>query len=190
MTEHACKTHFNNHNFSFNHDKHSAKTTLSKYVWELKARKVDFSIKWSVLKRASAYKGSVTQCKLCLAKKFCILTAEKQSLLNRRSELISKCRKPQVSIYIYIYIYIYFFFFLLLFFIFFIFDHRLVTSYDLRSPLVKPKGRRMDESFTALFESKNAKLNILCRVTLEGSQLVSSPNFSPLSASLGCTHLF
>ena len=45
-----------------------------------------------VLKRASAYKGSATQCNLCLAEKFCILTADKQPLLNRRSELISKCR--------------------------------------------------------------------------------------------------
>ena len=62
------------------------------YVLELKARKVDFFIKWSVLKRASAYKGSATQCNLYLAEKFCILTADKQSFLNRRSELISKCR--------------------------------------------------------------------------------------------------
>ena len=52
-----------------------------------------FSIKRSVLKRASAYKGSATYSMyLCLAEKLCILTADKQSLLNRRSELISKCR--------------------------------------------------------------------------------------------------
>ena len=42
MTEHAFKTRFNNHSLSFNHEKHSAKTTLSKYVWELKARKNRF----------------------------------------------------------------------------------------------------------------------------------------------------
>ena len=74
------ETRFNNHNLSFNHEKHSAKTTLSKYVWELKARKVDFSIKWPVLKLASAYKGIATQCtgNLCLAKNVL-------------------CRKPQVS---------------------------------------------------------------------------------------------
>ena len=92
MTDHACKTRFNNHNLSFNHEKHSAKTTLLKYVWELKARKVDFFIKWSVLKRDSAYKGSATQCNMCLAEKFSILTSGKQSLLNRRLGLISKCR--------------------------------------------------------------------------------------------------
>ena len=83
MIEHAFKTSFDNHNLSLNHEKRSAKTTLSKYVWELKACKVDFSIKWSA---------------------FCILTADKQlSLLNRRSELIFKCkqvlcRKPQVDL--------------------------------------------------------------------------------------------
>ena len=38
---------------------------------------------------------------------------------------------------------------------------RLLTCYVLHRPLVKLKGRRMDESFTALLESKNAKLNLL-----------------------------
>ena len=31
MTKHAFKTHFINHNLSFNHEKHTAKTTLLKY---------------------------------------------------------------------------------------------------------------------------------------------------------------
>ena len=77
ITEHAFKTRFNIHNLSFNRAKHSAKTTLSKYVWELNARKIEFSIKWSVLKRASAYKGNAIQCNLCLAEKFSTLTADK-----------------------------------------------------------------------------------------------------------------
>ena len=75
ITEHAFKTRFNNHSLSANTQKHSAKTTLSKYVWKLKARQVDFSI---VRIRA-------VLSHLFLAKKFCILTADK-------SELISKCR--------------------------------------------------------------------------------------------------
>ena len=94
MTKHSFKTRFNNHNLSINHEKHSAKTTLSKYAWELirPVKLISQSSRWSVLKRASAYKASATQCNLCLAKKFCILTADKQSLLNRRLELFSKCR--------------------------------------------------------------------------------------------------
>ena len=93
MIEHVFETCFNNHNLSFNHEKQLIATiTLSKYAWELKAGEDDFSKPRSVLKRASAYKGSAMQCNLCVAEKFCILTADKQSLLDRRSELISKCR--------------------------------------------------------------------------------------------------
>ena len=39
---------------------------------------------------AGAYKPS--RCSLCLAEKLCILTAQNASLLNKRSELVTKCR--------------------------------------------------------------------------------------------------
>ena len=36
--------------------------------------------------------GKPSRCNLCLAEKLCILTADKSVLLNKRSELITKCR--------------------------------------------------------------------------------------------------
>ena len=67
-------------------------TCLSKYVWELKDKGTDHEIKWSILKRAKPYSGKPSRCNLCLAEKLCILTADKSVLLNKRSELITKCR--------------------------------------------------------------------------------------------------
>ena len=94
MTEYSLKTRFNNHKVSFKHRKHPHGTVRSKYFWDLKDNDTDFSIKWSIsiVTRARSYTGNPSRCNLCLNKKFCILFADKSSLLNKRSELITKCR--------------------------------------------------------------------------------------------------
>lgn len=63
------KKTYNDHIYSFKNSKHSTKTALSKYVWELKDSKIYYSIKWSILKRAGAYNGGAKFCNLCLAEK-------------------------------------------------------------------------------------------------------------------------
>ena len=45
-----------------------------------------------MFKRVRAYKSGDAQCHLCLQEKLCILNAEKRTLLNKRSELLDKCR--------------------------------------------------------------------------------------------------
>ena len=72
--------------------KHSHSTCLSKYIWELKDKGTDHEIKWSIIKRAKPYSGKPSRCNLCLAEKLCLLTADKSVLLNKRSELVTKCR--------------------------------------------------------------------------------------------------
>ena len=47
---------------------------------------------WAIVKHANTYKSGRRTCNLCLAEKICILNAEKNLLLNKRSELLSKCR--------------------------------------------------------------------------------------------------
>ena len=92
MTEHSFKTRFNNHKVSFKHRKHSHDTVLSKYIWDLKDSDTYFPIKWSIATRARSYRGNPSRCYLCLMEKLCILSADKSTLLNKRSELITKCR--------------------------------------------------------------------------------------------------
>ena len=92
MTEHAFKTRYNNHQQSFKHKKYSTATALSKYVWQLKESRADYSIKWSIIKQARAYRGGSKLCNLYLAEKIRILDADKRTLLNKKSELISLCR--------------------------------------------------------------------------------------------------
>ena len=92
MTENDFKTRYNNYKLSFNDRKHSHDTVLSRYIWELRDNDTNYDIKWRIIKRANAYKGNPSRCNLCLSEKLCILTARDVSLLNKRSELVTKCR--------------------------------------------------------------------------------------------------
>ena len=72
--------------------KYRNSTTLSKYVWSLKDSKVGYTMKLSIHRRAAAYSNTSKKCNLCLAEKFAIIGADKSKSLNKRSELVSKCR--------------------------------------------------------------------------------------------------
>ena len=92
LTDPPFKSIFNNHNQSFKHMKYRNSTELSKYVWQLKESSTPYNIKWSIASKSQAYNNKSKRCNLCLTEKLLIVNANKQMLLNRRPELISKCR--------------------------------------------------------------------------------------------------
>ena len=66
LTENSFKTRLANHKASFNSfDKRNA-TELSKYVWELKKKKKNYTIKWKLLKRAKPYNCASNRCNTLL----------------------------------------------------------------------------------------------------------------------------
>ena len=67
-------------------------TELSKHIWGLKRAGKSYDIKWKILRRARAYSNCSKRCNLCLAEKLAILDANRATLLNKRSELVSKRR--------------------------------------------------------------------------------------------------
>ena len=93
-TETDFKSRYYNHKTSFNNDKHKNATTLSSYIWKIKERgEEDIQITWEVLKKCEPYTNLSKKCKLCLEEKFLILTYKQPNeLLNKRSELLAKCR--------------------------------------------------------------------------------------------------
>ena len=90
LTEGPFKTRYNGHKQTFKHDKYRNSTEMSKKVWELKDKNVDYDISWKVLQQAHPYKGGGSLCDLCAAEKLHII--KNPCSLNKRSELISKCR--------------------------------------------------------------------------------------------------
>ena len=65
---------------------------LTKYVGGLLHNKVSHTINWEVVANVQPYQCSNACCYLCLNEKLYIATHDCSSLLNKRSELVSKCR--------------------------------------------------------------------------------------------------
>ena len=91
-TETTFKQRFNNHKASFKHADKANQTALSKYIWSLRNDGTDYQVNWEILMRAPAYSNKTKRCDLCVTEKLLIATADKKVLLNKRSELLSKCR--------------------------------------------------------------------------------------------------
>ena len=70
MTESLFKSRFNNHNMSFKHRKYWHSTIFSAYVWDLKDKNIDHTIKWSVIKKACQITESFSKMKLTSSAKY------------------------------------------------------------------------------------------------------------------------
>ena len=86
------KTRWANHKSSFNLEHKRKETELSKHIWNLKDKNVDYNITWKILKQTNPYSNTTKRCQLCLWEKYFIIMSDKSVTLNKRSELISKCR--------------------------------------------------------------------------------------------------
>ena len=80
------------HKSSYKLEHKKKQTELNKHIRFLKDSKIDYELKWSILKHASSYSNNTKRCHLCLWEKYYITISEKSKTLNSRSKLISKCR--------------------------------------------------------------------------------------------------
>ena len=86
------KYQYNNHTDSFRNQVYENKTELSKHIWQLKRNGTEFNLKWNIAAYATPYRCGTRRCDLCLPEKYIIARANQNNLLNKRTELISKCR--------------------------------------------------------------------------------------------------
>ena len=91
-TEDTFKTRYNGHqsNFRSKVKKTQHATTLSTYIHSVKAEGKTPVVTWTIEKTAGKYKNR--KCDLCLTEKLVILLNKDPKCLNRRSELLGKCR--------------------------------------------------------------------------------------------------
>ena len=92
--EEEWKSRFFDHKLSFKHKRDSNKSMLSSYMWHLKrVLKETPDLKWSVLRCVPPYSNISKKSLLCLYEKLETVTYQnKKLLLNKRSELLCKCR--------------------------------------------------------------------------------------------------
>ena len=92
LTDGPGKARYHGHMTSFRHEDRENETELSKLVWKLKRRGTPFTIKWKITQKAQSYRCGSGRCDLCLTEKVVIARCRHPGMLNKRTELISKCR--------------------------------------------------------------------------------------------------
>ena len=92
LTSTSFKTRFTAHKASFCHSNKAHCTALSSHIWDLKNKDIPFSSSWSIASMAPSYSRKTRNCQLCLMEKTLISLADPARSLNKRNEIISKCR--------------------------------------------------------------------------------------------------
>ena len=83
---------FSNYKKSFNYEKHKKDTQLLNEVWKIKASKEEPVSVWKILEQYQPYNVNTKRCLLCLNEKLQIAIYRGNNMLNKRTEIISKCR--------------------------------------------------------------------------------------------------
>ena len=91
VTAREFKHRYRNHKKSFELQRYANETELSKHIWKLKRSGRPYNTTWSILKKAVPYTSGRPRCNLCLQEKLLILKSRDENLLNKRSEIFSKC---------------------------------------------------------------------------------------------------
>ena len=86
------KRRYANHKKSFNIRKYKNDTELSKEFWKLKEKNANPKVSWKIVNQFTAYNPNSKRCNLCLNEKLEIAQHEDGKLLNKKTEVISKCR--------------------------------------------------------------------------------------------------
>ena len=90
--ETTFKLRYSNRQRSFKFLKYKTDTELSNEVWRMKKSGQTQVITWKIVQRCSSYSPNPKRCYLCLHEKLEIATYRGNNLLNKKTELISKCR--------------------------------------------------------------------------------------------------
>ena len=91
-TEPAFKTRWRNHLQSLKNPSKRHDTELAKHAWELKDASVEFKIEWQIERQCKPYECGSRACDVCLSEKWVILKNSGADSLNKRNELMNKCR--------------------------------------------------------------------------------------------------
>ena len=91
MTSCTFKRRYYGHLSSFRHEENRHSTSLSNHIWGLKKSATPYSISWKIRKQALPYSPLTDRCNLCNWEKLLIITSNRSDVLNKRTELLSKC---------------------------------------------------------------------------------------------------
>ena len=88
----SFKERYGGHKNTFKYESKRHATKLAEHIWKLNDNNETWNIKWSIQAKSRKYKPGDKYCGLCLEEKRTIATSDPKSMLNSRSEIVSKCR--------------------------------------------------------------------------------------------------
>ena len=74
---------YNNHKCSFRKKCREKNTELSKYIWELKERDINYFINWDIAMKSQKYVCRYRKCDLCISEKLLTARADPYTLFNK-----------------------------------------------------------------------------------------------------------
>ena len=80
------------HKTNIKYERYRNSTTLSFECWRIKDKGGNPKVSWKKIGHAPSYSVETKRCLLCLREKFEIANYPGKDLLNKRSEIIAKCR--------------------------------------------------------------------------------------------------
>ena len=86
------KKRYANHKKSFNHEKYELDSELSKEYWKIKRKNKNPKVTWKIVRKCPPFNRAAVKCYVCTAEKLEIALFKGSNILNKKSELISKCR--------------------------------------------------------------------------------------------------
>ena len=92
LCETTFKTRYSTYKKSFNICKYKKETELSNEIWRLKSLRFEANIKREIVRLCIPYNLQTKRCLLCLNEKLDIAPYQEDNLLNKRIEIVSKCR--------------------------------------------------------------------------------------------------
>ena len=90
LTSQTFKERYQKHKYTLKHKSSKEHTALSELAHKMTERGIDYSVDWRIIEQARSYNGLT--CNLCLSEKSHILFNPAPNPLNKRTELLFKCR--------------------------------------------------------------------------------------------------
>ena len=88
LTGDKFKIRYGNHLKSFKNTKYKNETCLSKYIWDLKERNIQYDIKWEILDKGSVFSPITERFNLCLKEKYYLIIKPELASINTINEVI------------------------------------------------------------------------------------------------------
>ena len=93
MTANSFKDRWRNHMSSFRTRNPNNSTTISKYIWDLQDKNIQYSLKWRLIAKGKPYNHVTDTCRLCIREKYLIIFQPDMASINSISEII----QPEVD---------------------------------------------------------------------------------------------